>query len=63
MTETVTLLQKAASIMADWRPDTNMEFAVVIEHLMMAVDRVQAAVDSIIPWNELDGAVRLRPRG
>jgi hypothetical protein len=49
--------------MADWRPDTSMEFAVVIEHLMMAVDRVQAAVDSIIPWNELDGAVRLRPRG
>jgi len=29
---------------------------------MMAVDRVQAAVDTIIPWNELDGAVRLRPR-
>jgi len=39
-----------------------MEFSVVIEHLMMAIDRVQAAVDAIIPWNELDGAVRLRPR-
>ena len=63
MTETVALLQKAASIMAEWRPDTSMEFAVVIEHLMMAVDRVQAAVDAIIPWNQLDGAVRLRPRG
>lgn len=60
MPETVALLRRAAQIMADWRPDTTQEFAVVIEHLMMAIDRVQAAVDAIIPWNELDGAVRLR---
>ena len=62
MPETVALLRRASEILADWRPDTSMEFAVVIEHLMMAIDRVQAAVDAIIPWNQLDGAVRLRPR-
>ena len=26
----------------------------------MAVNRIQAAVDAIIPWNELDRAVKLR---
>ncbi len=61
MPETVALLHRAAGILADWRPDTTQEFVVVVEHLMMAVDRVQAAVDAIIPWNDLDGAVRLRP--
>ena len=60
MTETVALLQRAAGVLRDWRPDTAQEFAVVIEHLMMAIDRIQAAVDAIIPWNDLDKAVRLR---
>ena len=60
MTETVALIRRAAEVLRDWRPDTAQEFAVVIEHLMMAIDRVQAAVDAIVPWNELDRAVRLR---
>ncbi len=60
MTETVALLRRAASVLREWRPDSAQEFAVVIEHLMMAIDRIQAAVDAIIPWNELDKAVRLR---
>ena len=60
MTETVTLIRKAAEVLREWRPDTAQEFAVVIEHLMMAIDRIQAAVDAIIPWNELDAAVYLR---
>jgi hypothetical protein len=60
MAETVALLRRAASVLRDWRPDSAEEFAVVIEHLMMAIDRVQAAVDAIVPWNELDRAVRLR---
>ena len=34
---------------------------IVIEHLMMAVDRIQAAIDAIVPWSELDRGVRLRP--
>lgn len=61
MAETVELLRRAASVLREWRPDTAQEFAVVIEHLMMAIDRIQAAVDAIIPWNELDRSVRLRP--
>ena len=60
MPETVALLRRAAEILRQWRPDTAQEFAVVIEHLLMAVNRIQSAVDAIIPWNELDGAVRLR---
>jgi hypothetical protein len=60
MAETVTLIRRAADVLRNWRPDTAQEFAVVIEHLMMAIDRIQAAVDAIVPWNELDGAVRLR---
>ncbi len=62
MPETVQLLRRAASILAEWRPDTSREYAVVIEHLLMALNRIQAAVDAIIPWNDLDGAVRLRPQ-
>ena len=54
------LAGRAADVLRNWRPDTAQEFAVVIEHLMMAIDRIQAAVDAIVPWNELDGAVRLR---
>ncbi len=61
MAETVALLRRAASVLREWRPDSAQEFAVVIEHLMMAIDRIQAAVDAIIPWNELDRSVRLRP--
>lgn len=60
MAETVALMQRAAEVLREWRPDSSEEFAVVIEHLMMAIDRIQAAVDAIVPWNELDGAVRLR---
>jgi hypothetical protein len=58
----VALMRRAADILRDWRPDTTREFAVVIEHLMMAVNRVQAAVDAIVPWNQLDRAVELRGR-
>jgi len=60
MSETVGLIRRAAEVLREWRPDTAQEYAVVIEHLMMALDRIQAAVDAIIPWNDLDRAVRLR---
>jgi hypothetical protein len=60
MPDTVALIRRAAAVLREWRPDTAQEFAVVIEHLMMAIDRIQAAVDAIIPWNDLDKGVRLR---
>jgi hypothetical protein len=62
MPDTVDLLRKAADVLRDWRPEEHEEFAVVIEHLMIAINRVQAAVDAIVPWNELDRAVALRGR-
>lgn len=60
MADTVALMRTAAAALREWRPDSAQEFAVVIEHLMMAIDRIQAAVDAIIPWNDLDKGVRLR---
>jgi hypothetical protein len=60
MTETVALIRRAAEVLRSWRPDSAEEFAVVVEHLMMAIDRIQAAVDAIVPWNDLDRAVSLR---
>jgi hypothetical protein len=62
MPDTVALVRTAAEVLRTWRPDTAEEFAVVIEHLMMAINRIQAAVDAIIPWNDLDRAVELRSR-
>jgi hypothetical protein len=61
MTSTVALLRRAAAAFRDWEPESAGELSTVIEHLMMAIDRVQAAVDAIIPWNDLDRGVRLRP--
>lgn len=60
MPETVALVRRAASVLREWQPDTAQEFAGVIEQLLIAIDRMQAAVDAIVPWNELDRAVRLR---
>lgn len=59
--ETVALLRRAAGFLHPWSPETPREFAAVVEHLLIALDRIQAAVDAIVPWNELDGAVGLRP--
>lgn len=61
MEETVALLRQAADVFRRWRPDSADELARVIEQLMIAVDRIQAAVDAILPWSELDRALRLRP--
>jgi hypothetical protein len=60
MTDTVALVRRAAEVLREWRPDSAEEFSVVVEHLLMAINRIQAAVDAIIPWNELDRAVHLR---
>lgn len=60
MADTVALLRRAAGALRDWRPGSAAEFASVIGELLIAVDRIQAAVDAIVPWNDFDGAVRLR---
>lgn len=62
MVETVALIRRAADVLRGWRPDSPEEFAIVVEHLMLALDRIQSAVDAIVPWSDLDKAVRLRAR-
>jgi hypothetical protein len=61
MDETVALANRAANELRDWEPATARELAEVIEALMIALDRIQAAIDAIIPWSELDRSLQLRP--
>jgi hypothetical protein len=62
MVETVALVRRAAAALRGWQPGTPQELAEVVEQLMLALDRIQAAVDAIIPWSDLDRRVELRPR-
>lgn len=60
MVETVGLLNVAAETLRSWEPKSPAEFADVIEQLMLALNRIQAAVDAIIPWSDLDKNLHLR---
>jgi hypothetical protein len=60
MAETVALVRRAADVLRAWQPASPQELAAVLEELLVAVDRVQAAVDAIIPWSDLDRSLRLR---
>lgn len=61
MEETVGLLRKAVGLLATWQPETPQELVAVLEQLTIAIDRIQAAIDAIIPWSELDRSLTLRP--
>jgi hypothetical protein len=61
MSETVALIRRAASAFAEWQPQSGRDAATVIEELLIAIDRIQAAVDAIVPWSDLDRSLRLRP--
>jgi hypothetical protein len=61
MAETVTLVTGVAAVLRDWEPTSAKEFSAVSEALMIVLDRIQAAIDAIIPWNDLDRSLRLRP--
>lgn len=61
LAETVALVRRAADVLRTWAPESAAELARLIERLLVAIDRIQAAVDAIIPWSDLDGALRLRP--
>ena len=60
MEDTVAMLRRAAQTLRSWTPADAQELVGVCQELMIAVDTVQAKVDALIPWNELDGAVALR---
>ncbi len=60
MTETVALERLLAQYFKGKGPATTEEFLAVVEHAMIALDRVQSWIDGLLPWNELDTRLALR---
>jgi hypothetical protein len=60
MTETVALERMLAQYFKGNGPATSEEFLAVVEHAMIALDRVQSWIDGLLPWNELDARLALR---
>ncbi len=60
MTETVALERTLAQYFKGKGPATNEEFLAVVEHAMIALDRVQSWIDGLLPWSELDARLALR---
>ena len=42
------------------RVPTTEEFLAVVEHAMIALDRVQSWIDGLLPWSDLDARLALR---
>lgn len=59
--ETIGLFKDVISFLEQGGAKDYRSFAYLCEQLMIAVDRVQSWVDRIIPWNDLDTGVALRP--
>ncbi|HLQ29232.1 MAG TPA: hypothetical protein VK140_08350 [Ktedonobacteraceae bacterium] len=60
MTETVALERMLAQYFKGKGPANSEEFLAVIEHAMIALDRIQSWIDGVLPWNELDSRLMLR---
>ncbi|HET9999559.1 MAG TPA: hypothetical protein VFQ36_01615 [Ktedonobacteraceae bacterium] len=60
MTETVALERMLAHYFKSKSPASSEEFLAVVEHAMIALDRVQSWIDGLIPWSELDARLALR---
>lgn len=60
MTETVALERILAQYFKGKGPASSEEFLAVIEHTLIALDRVQSWIDGLLPWNELDARLSLR---
>ncbi|HKV60238.1 MAG TPA: hypothetical protein VJO32_18250 [Ktedonobacteraceae bacterium] len=60
MTETVALERMLAHYFKGKGPASSEEFLAVVEHAMIALDRVQSWIDGLIPWSELDARLALR---
>lgn len=60
MTETVALERMLAQYFKGKGPVTNEEFLAVVEHAMIALDRMQSWIDGLLPWSELDAQLALR---
>ena len=46
--------------LGEWEPASADELARVVEALMVALGRIQAAIDAIVPWSDLDRVLELR---
>lgn len=60
MTETVALERMLAQYFKGKSSAITEEFLAVVEHAMIALDRVQSWIDGLLPWNELDARLALR---
>ncbi len=60
MTETVALERMLAQYFKGKGPASSEEFLAVLEHTLIALDRVQSWIDGLLPWNELDARLSLR---
>ncbi|HLX57910.1 MAG TPA: hypothetical protein VKR83_12875 [Ktedonobacteraceae bacterium] len=60
MTETVALERMLAQYFKGKGPASTEEFLAVVEHAMIALDRVQSWIDGPLPWSELDARLALR---
>jgi hypothetical protein len=59
MIDTVRLMVTVARYFEDGGTHSPQEFQKVIERTLVALDRVQASVDAMVPWAKLDASVRL----
>jgi hypothetical protein len=60
MTETVALERMLAHYFKSKGPASSEEFLAVVEHAMIALNRVQSWIDGLLPWSELDARLALR---
>ncbi len=60
MSETVELERMLAHYFKSKGPASSEEFLAVVEHAMIALDRVQSWIDGLLPWSELDARLALR---
>ena len=60
MNETVALERMLVQYFKGKGPANSEEFLAVIEHALIALDRVQSWIDGLLPWNELDARLALR---
>jgi hypothetical protein len=60
MAETVALERMLAQYFKGKGPASTEEFLAVVEHAMIALDRVQSWIDGLLPWSELDARLALR---
>ena len=59
MAATVALIHRLVSYFRESGPASSEEFLTIIEHTLIALDRVQSWIDGLLPWNELDARLAL----